>query len=1115
MPAQDEAVFQGVQMGLRNGLLAFMAAMMVPVCASAQRDEISELPIYSLPSRKPECKDPPPLDPVVNVESLPTHQRITTYLMDERTRPRFSCTSATLVYVGTRDTEGIRVVSKYRAGGRVHAETYAGGAGSVGNRRHGVVRIQRRDGSTQALEYYCRGFEVGFHRYFDAKGELVAVADYSRSDYEWRKANPTFTYREFHRDSSRLGTVSTALASYHRFREVFRVRNGSAERVSLSIAGSFDSNWEALDPTSTVRDWTEPGMQGTVTLHKQPWQIRNFDFQYQSFAEVYQRKRLGISGVRAPTEYNSSLLECPWIDEAMEPGLKDPRFKFESPEVLTESERAASPEQRLASCFRAPTTACLLELALVSARLSQPLQGDTMRNYADDALAAGQPALARTAMEVVLADTRSYTFPTPFFARQGAIKAQAEVALGLRAEAMKTADAAFANAMGRSTHAAGRDVGALEAIGPRLARVGAIDKAREAFREVPVFYAENSPVTLEEIALALAREGNISGARETLAELMQLGAQPGALEEPDVLLEVAAAQAKRGDVSAAAATLDRMVIPARYDPAQVESLNAKVAAVRARFPPSEALDASIESALEQAAFTPRLAVVKAYCESGNPARGVKVLERARNALRRPNAEQIADLGAAEATCGRADRARADFAQARKVIRSLSASGVGSDTIVIPSPAQGALSHLRLRMVDAGILDDLPNSDWEPEEFTIAFAAKKAELGDPASALSTLDALRIEAPVREDQQLRQMLTRARVLRLLSRNEEAEAEFARARRMVLAQDAADMRAALLMRLAEARLRDQQPVRARSALDEAQAALLAHLASPGTEWYRNGPSMTALAGAWAATGNDAAAIGLVSQGLKQMKFHAIALRAADRVNGEIAIAQARTGAASESMASLRRVEGMTWRAWYLSQVMAIAQQRGDQALQGAVSSLWAAALDEAQRTIESATDAGERRRVYHAYLATLRRSSPPGTSEQRQQALESLRRNLDLFTDVGERARAGCELAFTYQQLGSSAPAATEFASVRKLPPRPRGREAGTPPLPVGACAYWMSSTPMSVQASSELARTFEAQRATLQPNNGMTAPERALQELALIASESEAGEIDWATGTRLAR
>jgi hypothetical protein len=179
---------------------------------------------------------------------------------------------------------------------------------------------------------------VGFHRYFNSKGELVAVADYTRSDYEWNKDLRTRAYRDFYVKLGRLGTEPEGLTTSHRFREVYRVQVDGAERVSFSIAGFWTAprRWYALDPASTVRQWTEPGMQGSVMLDGEPAQIQNKDFQYQSFAEVYQRRRLGIPGTRAPREYNSTLLDCPVIDEAMQLGLEDPRFRFEPVTALTE-----------------------------------------------------------------------------------------------------------------------------------------------------------------------------------------------------------------------------------------------------------------------------------------------------------------------------------------------------------------------------------------------------------------------------------------------------------------------------------------------------------------------------------------------------------------------------------------------------------------------------------------------------------------------------------------------------------------------------------------------------------------------------------------------------------
>ncbi len=87
-------------MALRSGVRALVATVLVTLCTLADADELSDLVIRSTPLKKPECRDPPPLDPVANLESLPTHERITEYLSDQRSPTRFACISATLRYEG-------------------------------------------------------------------------------------------------------------------------------------------------------------------------------------------------------------------------------------------------------------------------------------------------------------------------------------------------------------------------------------------------------------------------------------------------------------------------------------------------------------------------------------------------------------------------------------------------------------------------------------------------------------------------------------------------------------------------------------------------------------------------------------------------------------------------------------------------------------------------------------------------------------------------------------------------------------------------------------------------------------------------------------------------------
>jgi hypothetical protein len=758
-------------MSLRQEICALFASagMLAGIPAVATTIIVPE------PLRAPDCRDPPPADPALRYESLPTHAQITEYLADERSRPRYTCSSARLNYEGTRDENGIRVISKYQAGGPVHAETYTQRQTRIGGmRKHGVVRARSRDGKVQSLEYFCHGFEVGFHRYFAANGELAAVVDYSRSDYELQKPlDGGRFYREFYLPMGRLSSP-TGLARVQRFREVYRISGERAERVAFAAADEFDRTWQPLDPASTVRQWTEPGLHGPVSYSGQPTQISNLDFHYLSFAEVYQRKRLGTPGTREPRDYHSLLLECPWIDEAMQPGLTDERFSFDPLPQYTESQRAASPQQQFATCLRDPNVSCLLEQALASARYSQPLYGNEMLAFAEVALVAAKPALARTAMEEVLANTKGFTLPNPAFARQAAIKAEAETALVLHDESKKSADAALASAMGLNTHGAGKAVHILEAVGPRLARAGHIDKAREAIGAVPPQYAKDSPLTLEAIGIAQARHTDVVAARSIVEEL-------------------------------------------------------------------------------------------------------------------------------------------------------------------------------------------------------AAAGKHAPAGR-------------------------------------------------------------------------------------------------------------------------------------------------QAADRINGEIAVSLARAGKAAESIASLHEVERPSSRVWFLAQLTAIASDGNDQVLLAATANLWRASFDDLQRAVEEATGVDERRRLYHAYLAVLRMKNTAGTDSQRADALEALRSNLTSFATADARVRAGCELAFTLQQVGQSSAAAALFAESQQIKIE-SGAAAGDLPFrkppPVGACAYWMNAAGMAGQASSAVEQVIGARRdwLTSRGDGPRADAQRTLMELALILSEAESGEIDWSTGTRL--
>jgi hypothetical protein len=171
-----------------------------------------------------------------------------------------------------------------------------------------------------------------------------------------------------------------------------------------------------------------------------------------------------------------------------------------------------------------------------------------------------------------------------------------------------------------------------------------------------------------------------------------------------------------------------------------------------------------------------------------------------------------------------------------------------------------------------------------------------------------------------------------------------------------------------------------------------------------------------------------------------------------------------------------------------------------------------------VEDANGADERRRLYHAYLVALRMQGLPGIEPQRVAALESLRRDLPLFGRDGAQVRAGCELAFTLQQLGQASAATTLFVESQEIKIKQsavRRAEFLSNPAPAGACAHWMAAAGRAEQARSAVEQVLEARRNGFasQGSGPKAGAERTLQELAMILSESEAGEIDWLTGARL--
>jgi hypothetical protein len=433
-------------------------------------DSLASLPSTRRPLVRPECDNTPLPDPASAVQTMAVHEAIANYLLDPRAKPRFTCRSQRMQYIGTRAEDEIHVISTYIASNQRHADYVISKSKDSGWGPHGVMKSWWRNGKPQSSEYFCGGWPTGFHRYYDEQGTLATVVDYTKGDYD--RSKPSDDLHSFHGELGRLGSIPDSLADAQRFRQVFAVNGGERRQTALFVA-PIAGRWAAVDPSMTVEDWTTPGPTTSIALNGNRWQLVNIDWSYVSFAEVYQRHRSGTLGVppRWPTR---ELLECPWLDEAMEPGLTDARLRF-----AAVSGAAESPDVRARRCLATPSVECLLRTHYVANRSKAHLT-PLIRM----AVVLESPALAREAADYVFANLRSYSLPNPIFAEMLAWRAMAEKQLGLATESAKSFEQARVWSISNidGTPSKGQNPVVAAKVGEILAGVGHLDAARDGFR---------------------------------------------------------------------------------------------------------------------------------------------------------------------------------------------------------------------------------------------------------------------------------------------------------------------------------------------------------------------------------------------------------------------------------------------------------------------------------------------------------------------------------------------------------------------------------------------------------------------------------------------------------
>ncbi|NJD05021.1 MAG: hypothetical protein FIA97_00795, partial [Methylococcaceae bacterium] len=624
------------------------------------------------------CEDTQPPEPLKPYdETLPFHAHLAEWLAEHPQLQQIECQSKQFIYRAKRQQSQLSVESLYKDGSRRHAEYLAQQEPTIGSgfRRHGVIRSLWPNGNSQSVEYYCHGLPVGFHQYFDDAGNLSHVVDYSGSDYEWRKRLLGHEVRAYYDGENRHWNGIQPSRQTGLFREAYAIEGGKAVRKAFATAQVFNPPWFPLDLSTTIAQWTNPGDQGLVTVGSRQLRLVNEDLEYLSFAEVYQRHKRGLPGLRPPAAFHTEILACPWIDEAMRLGVEDARFQMPPVAAIDEQTRKNSPEARFAACLNSPTADCLFEHALKNLRFDR----GQMDGYAKSAILAGHPEWARKAANEVLGKTQGFTLPNAIFGPAAAYKAQAEFALGLRQEAEKSLDEAYQHAVSElGGTSSAHKIPAILAVTPVMARQLRVEETRRLYERAVVYEVATALIIPEALALDLIRQGRVDEAEKIEQEFFADSASDARIptiksgsdfkpvddsrQHVLAMIELAKVRVKRGDIAGAKDILgeiDKLIAGRQLAMGEVAGLGLLYARLG---------DSRKVSQLTESPYSTDLQVLAdiavTLCNRGQMADGLQLLERLH--LEKLTAAKVLIARAwVESACGKEEQAKMTIALARQ------------------------------------------------------------------------------------------------------------------------------------------------------------------------------------------------------------------------------------------------------------------------------------------------------------------------------------------------------------------------------------------------------------------------------------------------------------------
>lgn len=1016
---------------------------------------------------EPVCTDSFPTKPseISAYSALPVHTLLFNYLVRQNgpgpTKTKYECNSDNFRYFAEVRGATITVESKYVPSGKAHASVIYDAKSPFS--RHGIADVFWPNGKLQAREYYCYGYPVGFHRYFDKTGRLIGIADFTKTDYRIERNHSgahTFV-------GEQGGVFHPPPPYYFGFMEGYDLSSSKPRRIRFMSGYPGSQGWSNLDLATSVTTWTREGNQGTITWNSFRGQLINQDSDYVPFGEYFQRDRLQNPGRDPVDSQTEKMLRCPWIDEAMSFAKEHRAFSFPQLSHISDAERMRTPRARYMECIRRPNASCLLEQALEQAKYEENHQETALLGAAAVAIAIEQPQKAIEAMDTILQRTYGFDRYSPHFALPTAIKAEAAKKAGQTALADEFAQRAFDHASApRPSHEQNNTTMALLEIARPLARSGYVDLARRIRNQMRDSHPAHADEILADIGMAQLNAGRTDEVRAIIAELRTGVRQPQ--KRPDPARYSGRPPPEEADIRALA-----MIVQSAIEKGNQEQVTANVQRIEKTLA-NKGLKAVSESlalmyarlgmvdeakkhlaAIEYRKAEVTINLAALLCEAGQIESGIALLQSLPGEEASPpscdSGKKTAELAGSLLRCG----------QRKEALLKLEFAKALATNTPIPTyctPATRTTGVLTDSLIEAGELDLAETWNYiihgRPEQ-QLKWAYKQAQRGKIDSANKVISRISEQPVVSERPEIRAQLlaVEAEVLSYQGKAKLSNAKLTEAANVARTVSAPTNRAAALEGLARIQTARGELANASKLLDEALAdydlVLTGPTSQPGLIRNAATEGFASLAGDFARIGQferaqEVAESLMNMPGLFVQRRNAAAL--ANQLEINLLLATRGNEDASTTLSRLQPYPPSISKLIAIDQInrRQAAHPEGREANHAAL-----AQLINAGEYLDRATSDIQRRQMIGIFASWLRNTK----DREARQALSELAELSARIASSAWRSRALCELGHTANLINSDSKESLFKEGIR-LAEEYKPRFFPLDPPPAGACAYWLN-------------------------------------------------------------